>query len=325
MKLPEQKVYNLSRDTFPPKIIFGLKSKFSFVIALFLLLIFGLMAFILVQNSNDNLTKQVTSEAKSYANLSNKPIVEAYKLYFDSGYLKFREILSTLLALNTNISRVVIYDANGLLLVDSRDLPVGKPPSQNKQPDQSIITAAQGLKPLYINNKTNNQIGEIIYPHEDSWGNRSFVVKYFVSYDQVLTSVNKIKTNIIILAVFSLIISFIVISWLIGRIILNPIEIVHQGALLISQGKFDHEIEVKTRDEVEELATSVNKMAKKLQKDIESLQQVDKLKDEFITIATHHLRTPITAIKGYLSFLGKGRLGELNEEQSKYVKVITQS
>jgi signal transduction histidine kinase len=47
------------------------------------------------------------------------------------------------------------------------------------------------------------------------------------------------------------------------------------------------------------------------------LQRLDKAKDEFISMASHQLRTPLTSIKGYLSMLIEGDIGAVSKEQKK--------
>lgn len=47
------------------------------------------------------------------------------------------------------------------------------------------------------------------------------------------------------------------------------------------------------------------------------LQRLDEAKDEFISMASHQLRTPLTSIKGYLSMLIEGDVGEVNKEQKQ--------
>lgn len=79
------------------------------------------------------------------------------------------------------------------------------------------------------------------------------------------------------------------------------------------------------------LFAQVQDFNKKLQKEVtvatrdlriayERLKELDQIKDEFISIASHELRTPMTAIKGYLWMLKTGRGGKLSKIQDNYVK-----
>ncbi|MDD5396524.1 MAG: HAMP domain-containing sensor histidine kinase [Candidatus Moranbacteria bacterium] len=54
-------------------------------------------------------------------------------------------------------------------------------------------------------------------------------------------------------------------------------------------------------------------MASKLAQANDSLRKLDNAKTEFISIASHQLRTPITAIKGFSSLLLEGSYGEVSE------------
>jgi signal transduction histidine kinase len=54
-------------------------------------------------------------------------------------------------------------------------------------------------------------------------------------------------------------------------------------------------------------------MADKLANANDALRKLDNAKTEFISIASHQLRTPITAIKGFASLLLEGSYGELSE------------
>jgi signal transduction histidine kinase len=47
---------------------------------------------------------------------------------------------------------------------------------------------------------------------------------------------------------------------------------------------------------------------------------LDDAKDEFISMASHQLRTPLTSIKGYLSMIVEGDLGKVNAAQEKALK-----
>jgi len=61
---------------------------------------------------------------------------------------------------------------------------------------------------------------------------------------------------------------------------------------------------------------------KKLQKAYQELQRLDKAKSEFISIASHQLRTPLTAIKGYASMLLEGSYGKIPNKAQKPLENI---
>jgi len=74
--------------------------------------------------------------------------------------------------------------------------------------------------------------------------------------------------------------------------------------------------EVNTREKI-------SKMAKSLKKANVELQKLDKAKSEFISIASHQLRTPISVIKGVASMMIEGDLDKLPEDKKdRFVKSL---
>jgi signal transduction histidine kinase len=55
------------------------------------------------------------------------------------------------------------------------------------------------------------------------------------------------------------------------------------------------------------------------------LKEVDQMKDEFISIASHELRTPITTLKGFVSMTLEGDYGQLNAQGTKGFKIMESS
>ncbi|MFH1648646.1 MAG: GAF domain-containing sensor histidine kinase [Patescibacteria group bacterium] len=51
----------------------------------------------------------------------------------------------------------------------------------------------------------------------------------------------------------------------------------------------------------------------------ENLKVLNKMKDEFLTVASHELRTPMTIVKSYLWMLQKQKSGKLNGKQNEYL------
>ena len=52
------------------------------------------------------------------------------------------------------------------------------------------------------------------------------------------------------------------------------------------------------------------------------LHKLDEAKDEFISMASHQLRTPLTSIKGYISMLMDGDVGEVSKEQKHLLSEV---
>ncbi|NTW61775.1 hypothetical protein HGB24_03795 [Candidatus Saccharibacteria bacterium] len=52
------------------------------------------------------------------------------------------------------------------------------------------------------------------------------------------------------------------------------------------------------------------------------LRQIDKIKDEFVSIASHELRTPMTVIRGFVNLLQREQLGGLNDGQQEILAKI---
>lgn len=83
--------------------------------------------------------------------------------------------------------------------------------------------------------------------------------------------------------------------------------------------------EVEQREEIQKLANSLAKVNSHLNVANERLQELDRQKTEFVSIASHQLRTPLTAIKGYSSMMLEGSYGKLTEKMKKPIENIFES
>lgn len=63
------------------------------------------------------------------------------------------------------------------------------------------------------------------------------------------------------------------------------------------------------------LEQRIDAATKELRASNAQLQKLDEAKDEFISMASHQLRTPLTSIKGYISMLVEGDVGAVTKEQ----------
>ena len=88
-------------------------------------------------------------------------------------------------------------------------------------------------------------------------------------------------------------------SWALNELFIKPLREVSRSADVISGGDYNQQIvtHAASQDEIGKLAQAVNRMADSLKADIVKLREVDKLKSEFMMIASHNLRTPLTIMR----------------------------
>ncbi len=111
---------------------------------------------------------------------------------------------------------------------------------------------------------------------------------------------------------------FLLITVFVGRKIAmhftKPLQHMQQAAYRVSQGDFSVQVDVKTEDEIGQLAKAFNQMAHALAKE-------DERKKEFLANVSHELRTPLSYVKGYSEALLDGVVKE-EAQQKKYMKLI---
>lgn len=75
--------------------------------------------------------------------------------------------------------------------------------------------------------------------------------------------------------------------------------------------------EIQRREEIEKLSEQIKVSNIRLEAALKALEKLDKAKTEFLSIASHQLRTPLTAVKGYLAMIQEGLYGKFSEDASK--------
>lgn len=88
---------------------------------------------------------------------------------------------------------------------------------------------------------------------------------------------------------------------------------INTAALDIAAGNFDERVEVTSRDEIGQLASSFNFMAG-------SLQKLDDMRNRFISDVSHELRTPMTSISGFVQGIMDGTIPP--DKQEYYLKIV---
>ena len=109
-------------------------------------------------------------------------------------------------------------------------------------------------------------------------------------------------------------------AW-IYRSILTPIETLKKATRNIRDGNLDFEVEIGDDDEIGELCADFEEMRIRLKESTEEKVIFDSQNKELISNISHDLKTPITAVKGYVEGLLDG-VADTPEKQEKYLRTI---
>lgn len=107
----------------------------------------------------------------------------------------------------------------------------------------------------------------------------------------------------------SLIMAFAIgmlISIIISRTIAKPLKKINVAAMMISDGEYSVKTEVRSNDEIGELAQTMDEMGEKLRKAEVESEKLEKMRQDFVANISHELRTPVTVIRGSLEALCDG-------------------
>ncbi|MCL4458375.1 MAG: HAMP domain-containing histidine kinase [Chloroflexi bacterium] len=146
--------------------------------------------------------------------------------------------------------------------------------------------------------------------------------------------------GVIILSVLLSILAATALGHLLAGRIARPIRQLKLGAEAFRSGNFDYRLQVRTGDEIGDLAEAFKAMAVELKNSHQDLEQkvaektreltetrerlraLGQLKSSFIDNVSHELRTPLTILRGYIELL-QARLHRLNKEEIQaYVAVM---
>ncbi|MCL5094004.1 MAG: HAMP domain-containing histidine kinase [Patescibacteria group bacterium] len=253
------------------------KNSLVYAIAL-VFLISGFIGWFVVNSSSDRAIARTNEEIKAYTDLSTKTIVDAYTLYYSSGFYKFKEIINETLKISPNISKFQLVNPEGKVLFDSSN--VGN--TTEVSLDETLADSTRKISTTYVyDKKDSSRITQVISPYLEDWSRHPYSVVYYVNYEKVDSDIYSFKLQII-LFVFLLSLS--------------------TALTLIST------------------ITAKDLALKKEEK--QELEELNKRKDQFLMIAAHNLRTPLTSIKGFLSLITEKNKKFVQEEKEYFEPIV---
>lgn len=104
-----------------------------------------------------------------------------------------------------------------------------------------------------------------------------------------------------------------------------PIQRLVRGADEMERGDYQYPLDIRSKDEIGHLAERFEEMRRREKIYVQSLEEVGRMKSEFINVASHELRTPISIIRGFHDLFTSGGLGPVTPAQTKALDAIEAS
>ena len=138
---------------------------------------------------------------------------------------------------------------------------------------------------------------------------------------QIVPQIKKLVAQIIITSLLILFAgSFIAMFWLYKSIV-HPLNKLKTAAENIKDGNLNFSVAAETDDEIGEVCVAFEEMRLKLKGQIERNIQYEKESKELISNISHDLKTPMTAIKGYIEGIMDG-VADTEEKRNRYIRTI---
>ena len=135
------------------------------------------------------------------------------------------------------------------------------------------------------------------------------------------TSIQIMTKDLFFTALVILIFTSVSIGLWIYRSVAAPLVKLRKATQNIKEGNLDFVLEVDGTDEFAELCRDFEEMRRRLKESAEEKVLLDKENKELISNISHDLKTPITAVKGYVEGIMDG-VADTPEKMDRYVRTI---
>ena len=171
---------------------------------------------------------------------------------------------------------------------------------------------------IYLDGESQHLIKQMDFTFPDGEGGSAFIIS---NVDDLVPEVKSMMKEMLILGVAILIFAGIVLTFWVYRSILSPLNKLQEATKKIRDGNLEFTLDADADDEIGQLCQDFEEMRIRLRENAEEKIQYDKENKELISNISHDLKTPITAIKGYVEGILDG-VASSPERLDKYIRTI---
>lgn len=171
---------------------------------------------------------------------------------------------------------------------------------------------------IYIVNDQPYHIQQLNFTFSDGAEGQVLI---YTNVEQVIPQIRSLITRMVVISMLILFAGSAIAMFWLYKSIVGPVNKLKLAAENIKNGNLNFSIAAETDDEFGELCVAFEEMRLKLKGQIERNIQYEKESKELISNISHDLKTPMTAIKGYIEGLMDG-VADTREKQEKYIRTI---
>ena len=255
----------------------------------------------------NRLTKQSQKEIRR--TLDENPDNYEDKAYLDKVNAKLNEQYSYLIVRRDDA--IIYYGANSASEESQENTLC------SQLPDFDVMKG--GMEGgIYLDGESQHLIKQMDFRFSDGAEGSAFIVS---NVDDLLPEVRSMVKEMMFLGVMILVVAGVTLTVWVYRSILSPLNKLQEATKQIRDGNLEFTLDVDADDEIGHLCQDFEEMRIRLKENAEEKIQYDKESKELISNISHDLKTPITAIKGYVEGILDG-VASSPERLDKYIRTI---
>ncbi len=298
---------------------------FMIITVIPLVLIFGVVTGLISYQRNAfkkayNLTDQVDlvsgNTIQIFSRLTSQELKEVSQvLQTDPGQFNNTEYLEKLNAsLSAKYAYVLVRKGDSVIFDGNSHVTQGLYKQLPKY--EEIDSTLDGA--MYLDGETQHLVKQIDFLFPDGGEGSVFIIS---NVDGLIPEIKIMMWEMLLAGIMIIVFTDAILMMWVYRSVISPLGRLQVATKNIRDGNLDFALEIEEDDEIGQLCQDFEEMRMRLKESAEEKVQYDKENKELISNISHDLKTPITAIKGYVEGIMDG-VASSPEKLDRYIRTV---